>query len=164
MRIIRESQIDALPEPGESELGYMRTIVTQPRKGYVPLSGPDAEIWKQEKFDPDLVALGKRHRLDPFSRCLSRLIRPLVVKIVPYVSPRYQGSVIYYDLLFERIASIITGVVGSLLPIAAILALYSVGSMPLRLVLTAVFSGIFSLALYLLTDARRTDIFVGTAA
>ena len=54
--------------------------------------------------------------------------------------------------------------IASLLPIAAITILYLVASMPARLIIIAIFTVLFTIALGILTKARSIDIFLATTA
>lgn len=63
-----------------------------------------------------------------------------------------------------RIASLAVLSLSSLLPIAAIIALYTVTSMPIRLAMVAVFTVCFTLCLGIFTNARSVDIFAATTA
>lgn len=55
-------------------------------------------------------------------------------------------------------------VLASLLPISSIVVLYFVSNLLVRLGIVAAFTALFSLALALITQARRIEIFAGTSA
>jgi len=64
----------------------------------------------------------------------------------------------------ESVLGILVTVVASLLPICSVVALFIVQSNGLRLGMIAIFSACFSLALALMTNARRIEVFAATAA
>ena len=70
----------------------------------------------------------------------------------------------YDDEKIETISNSVSAILGSLLPTIAILVLYFVKQMLLRIGLVIVFTSIFSLALSLFTEAKRVEIFSATAA
>jgi len=63
-----------------------------------------------------------------------------------------------------RIAFLVAMSVSSLLPVAAICALYSVSSVRVRLDMVAAFTIVFTVCLGLFTKARAVDIFAATTA
>jgi len=71
---------------------------------------------------------------------------------------------LYRDSHFHRIANVVGTLISSLIPIGSIVVLYFVTSMPLRLAVLSCFTAIFSIALSLLTSAKRVEIFAATAA
>jgi hypothetical protein len=76
------------------------------------------------------------------------------------------GSGIYHykELALESILGILVTVVASLLPICSVVALYIIQSNGVRLGIIAIFSACFALALALMTNARRIEVFAATAA
>ncbi|KAG6364453.1 hypothetical protein INS49_006054 [Diaporthe citri] len=80
-------------------------------------------------------------------------------------SPELGDSIYHYkkSLLFGA-ADIFTTVVASLLPMLSIIVLFFVSSNALKLIIITLFSAPFSLALALMTTARRIEIFAATAA
>lgn len=76
------------------------------------------------------------------------------------------GSDIYHykESALESILGILVTVVASLLPICSVVALYIIQSNWVRLGMIAIFSACFSLALALMTNARRIEVFAATAA
>ena len=129
------------------------------------LTGPDAEVWTQPGDDPDLIALRGRDRLDPFTSWVNKLSHSFFKRRHKRRHRNSNAALALYDeRKVHRVTSIITGVVGSLLPIVAIVVLYSAGSMALRLALIAIFGGVFSSGLHLLTRVKGTEAFAGAAA
>jgi hypothetical protein len=70
----------------------------------------------------------------------------------------------YKESALESVLGILVTVVASLLPICSVVALFIVQSNGIRLGMIAIFSACFSLALALMTNARRIEVFAATAA
>jgi hypothetical protein len=71
---------------------------------------------------------------------------------------------LYRDSHFHHIANIVGTLISSLIPIGSIVVLYFVTDMPIRLAIISLFTAIFSIALSLVTSAKRVEIFAATAA
>jgi hypothetical protein len=71
---------------------------------------------------------------------------------------------LYRDSYFHHIANILGTLISSLIPIAAIVILYLLSDMKTRLAVVCAFTAIFAIALSLVTDAKRVEIFAATAA
>ena len=63
-----------------------------------------------------------------------------------------------------RVAALVAISFGSLMPIAAIIILYNVSSMPIRLGLVAVFTVSFTFLCGCFTNAKTIEIFAATSA
>jgi len=139
--------------------------------GSLAFLGPDATIWgsvrDRESHKPDLVTLRPRPKKDAFSVWVAentisslhkwgfeRLLKP---------APNH-GLVGYEDGTIHRITYWITSIIASLIPIASIMILYSVRSMPARLVIIAAFNMLLSVCLMGLANAKRAEVFAITAA
>lgn len=70
----------------------------------------------------------------------------------------------YRDSHFHRIANVVGTLISSLIPIGSIVVLYLVKDMPTRLAILSLFTAVFSIALSLVTSAKRVEIFAATAA
>ena len=75
-----------------------------------------------------------------------------------------RNTVYYSDSGIEKITKLLTTVLACLLPIAAVVILYFVESMPQRLGIIGGLAAVFSMTLSLMTGARVADIFAATAA
>ncbi|TAQ89112.1 hypothetical protein B7494_g2578 [Chlorociboria aeruginascens] len=76
-----------------------------------------------------------------------------------------EGNIfLYRDSYFHYTANILGTLISSLIPIAAIVVLYFVSNMVKRLAIVCTFTAIFSIALSLVTMAKRVEIFAATAA
>ena len=113
----------ALPEPDDIDREFLNYQLKCFAEEGAALTGQDSEIWRQLGYDPDLVALRGRPRLDPFARWLNNIARPLASKY-GYNSLDDLGLLEYDGRRVEKIASIVTGVLASLLPVVAITVLY----------------------------------------
>jgi hypothetical protein len=71
---------------------------------------------------------------------------------------------LYRDSYFHVAANIIGTLISTLIPIAAIIVLYFVSDMSTRLAMVCLFTALFSVALSLVTAAKRVEIFAATAA
>lgn len=70
----------------------------------------------------------------------------------------------YEATLLSTILNITTTVVASLLPLCSVIMLYFAPSNALRLGLLVLVSALFSLALILMTNAKRIEVFAATSA
>jgi hypothetical protein len=75
-----------------------------------------------------------------------------------------EGIYHYEESSLQTILSILATVMASLLPISSVVALYVVQSNNVRLGMIAGFSACFSLALAVMTSAKRIEVFAATAA
>ncbi|KAI0834736.1 hypothetical protein F5Y06DRAFT_306613 [Hypoxylon sp. FL0890] len=117
-----------------------------------------------EPGDDDLLA---RFLVGPvlkvFHGCWRTLKRP-----VPDLENQVQGGQTalyqYSDIKIRAVVHTLGSVMSTVVPIISIVVLYLVESMPLRLGLVCIFSVIFSVAMSLVTNARRVEIFAAAAA
>jgi lysylphosphatidylglycerol synthetase-like protein (DUF2156 family) len=70
----------------------------------------------------------------------------------------------YSSTIISRISTVITVIAASLVIDGAIVVLYVVTDEKTRLGLMALFTAIFAASLAVMTDAKRTDIILATAA
>ncbi|PQE07040.1 ATP synthase subunit gamma protein [Rutstroemia sp. NJR-2017a BBW] len=69
----------------------------------------------------------------------------------------------YKEKTVTRVADMIGISIASLLPVLAVIVLYSVHEMLVRLGIIAMFTVVFALALMVTTNAKRVEIFAATA-
>jgi hypothetical protein len=69
----------------------------------------------------------------------------------------------YEDARLKAIIEVISTVISSMLPITSIIILYFVRSLPARLGIILGYTALFSIALAILTKARRVEIFAATS-
>lgn len=77
---------------------------------------------------------------------------------------KVHGVVGYEELSILRMTYWLTSILASLLPIASIVILYCVRSMPARLGIIAGFNVFLSVCLIGLANAKRSEVFAVTAA
>lgn len=73
------------------------------------------------------------------------------------------NTVCYSDKKATRVAELVGAIIASLLPVIAIAILYLVKSMAKRLGLVAVFTSLFSVSLWFMTDGRLLEVFAATS-
>ena len=79
----------------------------------------------------------------------------------PFPNPGYRQ---YDEARMTTISNSSAAILSSLLSTLAILVFYFIKSMLIRIVLTIIFTAMFSLALSVFTEAREVEIFSATAA
>jgi hypothetical protein len=158
-----------LQSPNAYDLGFLRSWFERPSMGSFPLYGLDRKSW-DPTYEWDLAALCSRKAPDPFSQWVSDRVIPTFHHIIgsKYRAPVSEdiGSGIYEynDSTIAFIAHIATTVVASVIPLSSVVILYVVKSNGLRLGIIALLSALFSLALALMTNARKIEIFAATSA
>ncbi|KAH7390763.1 hypothetical protein DE146DRAFT_766817 [Phaeosphaeria sp. MPI-PUGE-AT-0046c] len=169
--LIQQSMILKLPAPNPSELHYLQNYLETDSMGPNALLGRDAGTWgsmlDRESHAPDLVALKVRAHKDAlstwaakkvvgrlFTRCFARFVKPSPV----------HGLVGVEDSLVYRATYGFTSLLASMIPIASIVVLYYVNSMPARLATIAAFNLFISVCLMGLANAKRAEIFAISAA
>ncbi|EUC43052.1 hypothetical protein COCMIDRAFT_101848 [Bipolaris oryzae ATCC 44560] len=171
-RVLKEyTSILQYPKPSSWDLHYMQDYLQTPEMGSMALTGDDATIWGSAKYrdtqKPDLITLCPREKKDAFSAWAaeSTIINLFRCGCTRFMKPsRVHGVVGYEDSTIYRVTYWITSIIASLIPIASIVVLYCVHSMPARLGIIAGFNVLVSICLMALTGARRADIFAITAA
>lgn len=160
-----------LPDPNATDLHYLQNYLETDSMGPLALLGRDASTWgsmlERDAHAPDLVALKVRAEKDAlstwaakkvvgrlFTCCFKRFVKP---------SPGH-GLVGVEDTLVYRATYGFTSLVASMVPIASIVVLYYVDSMPARLATIAVFNLFISICLMGLAKAKRAEIFAISAA
>jgi hypothetical protein len=133
--------------------------------GSFPLYGLDRNSW-DKAHERDLVALSDSTAEDPFSRWFADTVMPCFHHLIgrKFKKPISDGIYEYDETMLGSIANIASTVIASMLPLCSVIVLYLVRSNGLRLAIIAVLSACFSLALAVLTNARRIEIFAATSA
>ncbi|MCJ1390413.1 hypothetical protein MMC18_003272 [Xylographa bjoerkii] len=167
--LLLQTQLSDLQQPKPQDLKFLQRWMKRPSMGFVYLLGRDSDIWEKPE-SIDLVALKPRKSEGLF---LSWITDTLVHQYHRLVgkhlrkpdSTVYWANTVYYSQegLFQ-IVSLVVMSFSSLLPIAAITALYCVNSMSVRLGMMAGFTVFFTLSLGILTNASSVDIFTATTA
>lgn len=149
--------------PVPENLSSLRGWLQRPEYGNNFLVGRVEGVWDIEKCNTDFVAVGSKTGENDL------LIR-LIGRILPHVQRRWYGNTqrekIYSlgDSSLRRISNALSTVLACILPTLAILVLYSVRPMKIRLGLILVFTALVATVLVLGTRARRVEIFAATTA
>ncbi|CAD6594008.1 MAG: hypothetical protein ASARMPREDX12_007936 [Alectoria sarmentosa] len=152
--------------PNDRELDFLRNWFIKPSMGNDFLNDIERSIWDKPNT-PDLVTLFPRILQRDF---LTSRLDGILLDIYDRVwghrlkQSSTPGFRKYNEARIATISNSVGAILSSLLPTVAILALYFVQQMLVRIGLTIVFTSVFSLALSLLTDAKKVEIFSATAA
>ncbi|KAL1850147.1 hypothetical protein Daus18300_013015 [Diaporthe australafricana] len=166
-RILRQAMLAKLEGPNRVDLEFLKEWFERDSMGAFPILGPDMDAWNHAE---DLIALKPRSPQDPTSSWFTITIFPLYHRLVgqkvkdPESPELGDGIYNYKESVLSSTADVFTTVVASLLPLLSITVLYVVHSNTMKLGIIVVFSACFSLALALMTNARRIEIFAATAA
>ncbi|PVH77721.1 hypothetical protein DL98DRAFT_636938 [Cadophora sp. DSE1049] len=165
--ILKEVALAKLGRPRQYDLEFLRSWFRRPGMGAFPLLGLDRDAW-DIKTESDLIAIKPRATPDLFSKWFTESFVPRYHQVFGerFRLPGNIGSGIYHyrESSLESGLGILATVIASLLPICSVVALYLIQSNGLRLGMIAIFSACFSLALALMTSARRIEVFAATAA
>ncbi|KAH3942736.1 hypothetical protein HBH64_150530 [Parastagonospora nodorum] len=169
--LVQQRRIHSFQKPATWDLHYMQNYLQTDTMGPLALTGDDAGVWgsveHRKSHRPDLVTLCPRTKMDPFSKWAadSTILNLFKCGCARFMKPsQVHGVVGYEDSTIYRVTYWITSVLASLLPILSIAVLYCVHSMPMRLVVIAVFNVLVTLCLVGFADARRAEVFAVTAA
>ncbi|KAI0376221.1 hypothetical protein F5Y04DRAFT_286144 [Hypomontagnella monticulosa] len=117
-----------------------------------------------EPANDDLLA---RFLIGPVLKTLHSLWRPLKKPLSDLESQGQDSRTTlhrYSDANLRAIVHVISSVMSTIVPVVSIVVLYIIQSIPLKLGLICIFSMVFSLAMSLITSARRVEIFAAAAA
>ncbi|KAH8648033.1 hypothetical protein BGZ60DRAFT_535165 [Tricladium varicosporioides] len=168
-RVTQQILLSNIKGPNSYDLAFFRDWLQRPNMGNFPLLGLDRHAWAEEHTN-DLLAIHRRDHEDPISRWfINRFIPWFHVKFGSRIKKPIPESptteITHYDerpLL--KAVHIFGMLVASLLPILSIVVLYFVGNNVARLGIAVAFTATFSVALMLLTQAKRIEIFAATSA
>ncbi|KAH8174645.1 hypothetical protein LIA77_06064 [Sarocladium implicatum] len=167
--ILKQAQIARLGTPANYDRTFFRLWLKRPDMGNFPLKGLDQECYSA-KWEGDLVALHSRPAPDILSRWFTYSVIPRWHHLVGkrFKAPIEDGfdeGVYHYEASgLAATVRVITTVVSSLFPICSVTILYFIESNLVRLLSVIVASGIFALALALMTNARVIEVFAATSA
>ena len=143
-----------LADPSSHDLRSLQQWLERPSMGNLALIGKDRATWGNIDLpiDPhhDLLAVSLSGNRDSFT---TWFMEQLVLWL----------HRLFWHRTLHRYTSHITTIVASLLPILAIVVLYCVNSMKIRLGLIALFTFTFAAALSFFTGAKRGEIFIATS-
>ncbi|TVY33855.1 hypothetical protein LSUB1_G007853, partial [Lachnellula subtilissima] len=163
--LFQQRQLATFDQPEAGNLEFMNEWLADSSRGNYALEGLDRNVWQDGK--DLLVVTSDRLVGDSFTRFLRKPLTALWHKLWG----RRRGptdvensACAYGENIVIRFADIIGTAIASLLPVLAVVVLYCVSEMLTRLVMVALFTVIFSLALVTTTKAKRIEIFAATAA
>lgn len=169
--LVQQAQILSYPEPDRCDLKYVQNFLHNKETMGLSLRGPDATVWgsvsARTEHSPDLITLCPRQKEDPFSgwvveKALSNLFRCGCAR---FMKPsKIHGVIGFEDVKVLKITYCIMSILASLIPIASIVVLYVVHSMPARLGIIGAFNVLISICLVAFTSAKRSEVFAITAA
>ncbi|KAH0160420.1 hypothetical protein KCU67_g6731, partial [Aureobasidium melanogenum] len=150
------------PSPGDFE--PLQTWLTSSDGGENFLVAPEHTIW--ESSHSDHISLWDIDQRDRFSEAIYGTILRIYHKLWNKRDEESQSKLLWDDddERIDQLSNALSAVVSSLLPTLAILVLYFVKSLLIRIILVVIFTGVFSGLLSIFTKARRIEIFSATAA
>jgi hypothetical protein len=169
--VIQQATILGYPEPGKWDLHHVQDYLQADEMGQLALLGDDAAIWgskhNRTSNKPDLIALRPRAKKDAFSvwAAETTIFNLFKCGCTKFMKPsQVHGTVGYEDSAVYRITYWFTSILASLIPIASIVVLYRVQSMPAKLSIIAAFNVLISVCLMGFANAKRAEVFAVTAA
>ncbi|KAK6952447.1 hypothetical protein Daesc_006984 [Daldinia eschscholtzii] len=162
--LIQQHMISHFEKPSKQSLKVLNHILDDDSKASF-LIGKDHKTWSDKETLKDLITVGPVESLDMISQFLVRLYLTLKYNVLGKFFQE-NDNIIHFEgsqlLLPTKVLSV---VLSSLLPIAAISVLYLVQSMWRRLLILAGFTSAFSLVLSLINaESKRSELFSATAA
>jgi hypothetical protein len=165
--VLRHKEMMEQDSPNKCDVEFLRRWFKDKNMGDYPLVGEDSDLWEASS-PSDLVALRARKAEDPLSTFFLRRVYLWWHHCIGYrfKKPRSKEDRYfeYRDRNIRRVANILSSLISSALLIGAIMTLYFVKSAIVRLGIIAAFTTVFSLVLVLATNARKVEVFAGTAA
>ncbi|KAJ4348947.1 hypothetical protein N0V95_005032 [Ascochyta clinopodiicola] len=169
--VIQQAKILKYPEPTAWDLQRLQDYLGSKEMGTRAMVGEDSLIWGLKSQDithkPDLVALRPRAKKDAFSMWAaeSTIFNIFRCGCYRFMQPSpVHGVIGYEDSTIYRVTYWFTSILASLIPIASIVILYRVQSMPARIGIIAAFNVLLSVCLMGFASAKRSEVFAITAA
>ncbi|CAN8101394.1 unnamed protein product [Discula destructiva] len=165
--LLKQVALTKLEGPNPIDLQFLRHWFERPYMGAYPIRGLDLVAWDDTA---DLVAVKPTLTTDPLSRWLTNTFFPtwrgiFAEKFKTCESPELGSGICYYqDTLLVMTINIFATVTASLLPVLSIVVLSSLETFNSKMLAIVIFSACFALALYMMTTARRAEVFAATAA
>ncbi|MCJ1284632.1 hypothetical protein MMC26_003967 [Xylographa opegraphella] len=169
--MIQQSHLCRLKRPVEHDIKALKKWMNRPSQGRIRLVGLDSDVWDNPDTR-DIITIDHSQAAGPFSSWVANvlvwkyhaLIGHYFKKPNPAEAEYCANTVHYSEKGILKVATLVAMSFSSILPIAAISALYCVDSMPIRIVMTAAFTVCFTICLGLLSEAKSVDIFAATTA
>jgi hypothetical protein len=165
--IYLQIRLRAAASPNENDLKFVGQWFEGETMGNLPLNGLDSEVWETSSAS-ELVALKPRQADDPLAGfflkrvfvwwhyCIGRRVQKPVDVEANYFE--------YNDRRVLKVADCVGSIISSVFLTVSVVVLYFVTSMPARLGILVAFTVLFSLVMTLVTNARKAEVFAGTAA
>ncbi|OAQ60275.2 hypothetical protein VFPPC_10699 [Pochonia chlamydosporia 170] len=164
-------QLKGSDNPSSRELCNLRDWLNRPNGGKSFLMGEEAKVWQGTDMGEFITLFPRRLEDDAFTSFLGGRLLDIYHNIWGHRQTKSHTSHAlgsearqYSDERISRISNIIGAIISSTLPTLAILVLYFVNRMIIRIGLVIVFTAVFSTAIALFTTAKKVEIFSATAA
>ncbi|MCJ1465959.1 hypothetical protein MMC07_004578 [Pseudocyphellaria aurata] len=167
--VLQFHQMSKMASPSPHDLHGLQEWLRRPTLGAIYLTGRDRDVWAD---GVDLISIGER----PSTNQITSWIAHYLLKRINgdnYTrlqkkhggdSPQFGSIAEYSDAGIIKAANLVGTVLASVLPVVAIVVLYSAKGMGTRLGLTGLFSAIFSTCLWFLNDGKLIEVFSATSA
>ncbi|KAI1413409.1 hypothetical protein F5Y13DRAFT_189317 [Hypoxylon sp. FL1857] len=178
--LYNHKQMLSLRSPHPKQLGYLREWMQRPTLGRIQLFSCDRTTWQPFKdIEQDLLtfensmmdeftSLVTYTAVDVYHKVLGRYIHRKRSKkgdsILPLTYSDHRHTVTYSHQAIVRFTRSLTVFLACMLPIGAIIFLYTVEDMTKRLTVIACLTGVFSVSMNVFTMATLSEIFAATAA
>ncbi|KAK7706432.1 hypothetical protein SLS57_009666 [Botryosphaeria dothidea] len=163
--LIQQMKIVAVDPPSSWDLRHIQRYLVSEEMAHGVLTGKDATLWDPDQGHTDLLPLATRHNEDFFSSWVTESVSEKLIKLRQKRKPVDQRKLDdFADKKVLRWTFLFASVLASALPILAIVILYCVRSVKVRLGLIAVFNVVLSFALAWFTSAKRAEVFAVSAA
>ncbi|KAF2192335.1 hypothetical protein K469DRAFT_730925 [Zopfia rhizophila CBS 207.26] len=172
--LVHQSIIQRLEEPDRWDLKDIQHFLGSKDMGPVKFIGADARVWgsvcQPHSHAADIVTLRPREKADSFSRwviesTVMALFRLNRLQCARFKKPSpIHGMIGFKDNFLYRVPFWIASIIASLVPIASIIVLYSVHSVPARLGVIVAFNLLMTVCMNALTDCKRAEVFAVAAA
>ncbi|KAH8602000.1 hypothetical protein B0O99DRAFT_707615 [Bisporella sp. PMI_857] len=162
--LVLHPQLATFGRPEDGTLSYLQGWLVDPKQGNYPLAGLDRNVWKISK---DLIVLRPSLIGDIFTQLIGMRIIEYYHAFIGSKRPATDaenGMREYKDKTILRVTHIIGTIVALLMPVTAIIVLYSIHNMWMRFGMVAVFTVLLSLVLLIITNGKRIEVFAATAA
>jgi hypothetical protein len=163
--------------PRTSTHAFLKHWFMSASLGNSPIRGVDRLLYRKNTPRPSLMSIFPSNNPDPLSDFFLNFFRSIFHNTIGRYFKRNRvrynddteangpGTYFHYgDQSFLRIADVVGSVISSTWLVTSITILYFLKDMKSRLGIIAVFTVGFSLILSLLTHARRSEVFGGSAA
>ncbi|KAG9526615.1 hypothetical protein KCU93_g5415, partial [Aureobasidium melanogenum] len=162
--LLRMTKLRKLQRPSERDFKSLQLWLEADDGGDSALVAPEHNIWKFSLSE--YISLADFEQRDIFSEMMYGGILDLYHRLWGGRKEKGPSKLLreYDDKKIDQLSDATSAVVSSLLPTLAILVLYFVKSLLIKIVLVVVFTGLFSCLLSIFTEAIRIEVFSATAA